>query len=200
VEKLFLEKAKQEIVASALSIPNGNYVQIISEKNASRIVDLIDREKVYFGGDYNIKERYVAPTLLSGVGFADRIMEEEIFGPVLPVISYSNLDTIITEIKARPRPLSLYLFTRSRDVEERVLRELSFGGGCINDAVMHIANGNLPFGGVGESGLGRYHGEAGFGAFSHYKSLLRKPYWLETNLKYSPHTPLKLKLLKWISG
>jgi aldehyde dehydrogenase (NAD+) len=200
VEKAFLEKAKREIVAADLSLANGNYVQIIDEKNTARIIDLIDQTKVYYGGEHNIKERYIAPTLLSGIGFSDKIMEEEIFGPVLPVIGYTDIETVIKEIKTRPKPLSLYFFTRNRSAEKKVLRELSFGGGCVNDAVMHIANGDLPFGGVGESGLGRYHGEAGFGAFSHYKSILRKPYWLETNLKYSPHTPLKLKLLKWISG
>lgn len=200
VEKAFIEKVKQEIIASNLSIANGNYVQIINERNTSRIIGLIDKAKVLLGGEHNLAERYIAPTLMSGVEFSDRIMSEEIFGPVLPVLRYTNLDAAIAEIKARPKPLSLYLFTHDRRVKEKVLHEVSFGGGCVNDAIMHIANGHLPFGGVGASGMGRYHGEAGFQAFSHLKSILDKPVWFEPSVKYFPHTPLKLRMLRWLAG
>jgi aldehyde dehydrogenase (NAD+) len=127
-------------------------------------------------------------------------MSEEIFGPVLPVIRYTDLDRAIAEIKARPKPLSLYLFTKDSVIREKVLREVSFGGGCVNDAIMHISNGHLPFGGVGGSGMGRYHGEAGFQAFSHYKSILDKPTWFEAGVKYFPHTPRKLRLLRRLAG
>jgi len=200
VEKAFIERVKREIKASNLSIANGNYVQIINERNTTRIVGLIDKAKVVLGGEHSLRERFIAPTLMTGVEFTDRIMSEEIFGPVLPVLRYTNLDAAIAEIKARSKPLSLYLFTNDPRIKEKVLREVSFGGGCVNDSIMHISNGNLPFGGVGGSGMGRYHGEAGFHAFSHYKSILDKPVWFEPSVKYFPHTSLKLRLLRWLAG
>jgi aldehyde dehydrogenase (NAD+) len=199
VEKTFLEKAKAEIIAANYSVSNRNYVQIINEKNTSRILELIDKDKVYFGGESNLESRHIAPTLMSNVTFEDRIMSEEIFGPILPVISYTELDPVIAAIKERPKPLALYLFTKDQQTKEKILREISFGGGCVNDAVMHFSNDSLPFGGVGESGIGNYHGEAGFRTFSHHKSILDKPTWMEPNLKYSPHNWLKRKLLKWVA-
>ncbi len=189
VAEPFIEKVKQEIKASNLSIANGNYVQIINERNTARIIGLIDQAKVVLGGDSSLTERYIAPTLMTGVEFSDRIMSEEIF-----------LDAAIAQIKLRPKPLSLYVFTNDRETREKILREVSFGGGCVNDAIMHLANGNLPFGGVGASGMGRYHGEAGFKGFSHYKSVLDKPVWFEPSVKYFPHTSLKLRLLRWLAG
>ena len=162
LEKAFLEKAKAEILAADYSVLNRNYVQIINERNTSRIAGLIDQEKVYFGGQSNLESRYIAPTLMSNVTFEDKIMSEEIFGPILPVISYTELDPVIATIKERPNPLSLYLFTKNEQTKKKILREISFGGGCVNDAVMHFSNDSLPFGGVGESGMGNYHGEAGF--------------------------------------
>jgi aldehyde dehydrogenase (NAD+) len=200
VEKEFIERTKQAIQAAQLSIENGNYVRIINERNTARIIGLIDPAKVVLGGEHSVTERYIAPTLMTGVEFSDRIMSEEIFGPVLPVIRYTDLDRAIAEIKARPKPLSLYLYTKDSVIREKVLHEVSFGGGCVNDAIMHISNGHLPFGGVGGSGMGRYHGEAGFQAFSHYKSILDKPTWFEAGVKYFPHTPRKLRLLRRLAG
>jgi aldehyde dehydrogenase (NAD+) len=198
LEKAFLEKAKAEILAADYSVLNRNYVQISNERNTSRIVGLIDQEKVYFGGQSNLESRYIAPTLMSDVTFEDKIMSEEIFGPILPVISYTELDPVIATIKERPKPLSLYLFTKNEQTKKKILREISFGGGCVNDAVMHFSNDSLPFGGVGESGMGNYHGEAGFRTFSHYKSILEKPTWIEPNLKYYPRPWLKRTLLKLV--
>jgi aldehyde dehydrogenase (NAD+) len=123
-------------------------------------------------------------------------MQEEIFGPLLPVLSYTSLDEAIQMIKSKPKPLALYLFTNDRSTKTKITHELSFGGGAINDAIMHITNHHLPFGGVGDSGIGSYHGEAGFKTFSHYKSMLEKPLKFEPNLKYSPHTEAKLKWIK----
>jgi aldehyde dehydrogenase (NAD+) len=200
VEKVFLEKTMRAIADAHLSLENGNYVQIINERNTARILGLIDPAKVVLGGQHDLAGRYIAPTLMAGVEFSDRIMSEEIFGPVLPVLRYTDLDAVIAEIKARPKPLSLYLFTQDAAVRDKVLREVSFGGGCVNDAIMHISNGHLPFGGVGGSGMGRYHGEAGFSAFSHFKSVLDKPTWFEAGVKYFPHTPLKLRLLRWLAS
>ena len=132
--------------------------------------------------------------------FEDAVMKEEIFGPILPVIEYSNLDDVISKVKALPKPLSCYVFTTSKTIKDKILTEISFGGGCVNDSLMHITNSNLAFGGVGESGMGTYHGENGFKAFTHFKSILDKPTWFETGLKYYPHTLLKLKFIKLMMG
>jgi aldehyde dehydrogenase (NAD+) len=125
-------------------------------------------------------------------------MEDEIFGPILPILSFSNLDEIIKQIKAKPKPLAFYAFSNDKAVKDKLLNEISFGGGAINDTVMHICNPHLPFGGVGESGMGNYHGLAGFNAFSHQKSVLEKPFWFEPPLKYSPYSKTKLSWIKWI--
>jgi len=194
----FLELAKKEIQKSNYSFANKNYVQIINEKNIKRLIDMLDESKIYHGGNYNISERFFEPTIMNNVSFDDKIMQDEIFGPILPVISYENIESIISEIKARPKPLACYVFTNSSEIKSKYLKEISFGGGCINDAVMHITNSNLAFGGVGESGIGAYHGESGFKVFTHYKSVLNKATWFEPNLKYSPQTQYKLKIIKFL--
>ncbi len=196
----FLKAIKQEIENAKLSIENHNYVQIINEKNMHRLISLIDKEKVHYGGYYNIEERYMEPTIMTNVTFDDRIMQDEIFGPILPIIEYDNIDKAIAEVKARPKPLSCYVFTKDKQIKNKILNEVSFGGGGVNDALMHLANSKLPFGGVGDSGIGSYHGEYGFKAFSHFKSVLDKPTWIEPNLKYYPLSLRKLKLIKLIMG
>ncbi|KPA13270.1 aldehyde dehydrogenase [Candidatus Magnetomorum sp. HK-1] len=196
----FLALAKKEIQQSEFSFDNGNYVQIINEKNMERLRNLLDQSKVYHGGTYELSERYFEPTIMSDVSFDDKIMTEEIFGPILPVLTYDNIDTVINEIKARPKPLACYVFTDDNTIKSKILNEISFGGGGVNDAVMHITNSNMAFGGVGESGIGAYHGEAGFKIFTHYKSILDKSTLFEANLKYHPHTKNKLSLIKWMMG
>jgi aldehyde dehydrogenase (NAD+) len=200
VEKEFLEKLKLEIQNSDFSLANNNYAQIIDERNLNRLMAMIDQDKIYLGGLEDKAQRTLTPTVLSNVLPDDKVMEEEIFGPVLPVLSYDNLDNAIALIKSKSKPLSLYLFTESAPLRKKVLSEISFGGGAVNDAIMHFSNSRLPFGGVGNSGMGSYHGKAGFDSFSHYKSIFQKPTWMELNLKYYPHTSLKLKLIKFIMG
>lgn len=200
VEQQFLETVAREIENADYKIENGNYVNIINEKNAARVAGLIDADKVYLGGFFDIEKRFIEPTVMSNVSWDDKVMQDEIFGPVLPVISYDDLDDVIKRIKERPKPLALYVFTQDESIKEKVLNEVSFGGGCVNEAVMHIANGELPFGGVGDSGTGNYHGEAGFRAFSHYKSILDKEVTPDPDLKYSPYTEEKLNMLKSIAG
>ena len=200
VEQPFLEAVAREVNNADYKVENGNYVNIINERNASRVAGLIDANKVYLGGTYDIKKRFIEPTVMTNVVWDDKVMQEEIFGPVLPVMAYEDLDEVIRQIKERPKPLSLYLFTQDERIKEKVLHEVSFGGGCVNEAVMHIANSDLPFGGVGDSGTGNYHGEAGFRAFSHFKSILDKEVTPDPDVKYSPHTEEKLKLLKTIVG
>ena len=200
VEKELLEKLKLEIRQSNFSLENGNYVQIINEKNLDRLKGLIDKDKIWVGGQIDTEQRTMTPTVLLDVLTTDEIMNEEIFGPIFPVVSYDDLDSAITFIKSKSKPLSLYLFTNSDNVRKKILHEISFGGGAVNEAVMHFSNSRLPFGGVGNSGMGSYHGKAGFDCFSHFKSIYQKPNWFELNLKYYPHTKRKLQLIKFVMG
>lgn len=196
VKHAFLDALTEEIRQSDFKIENGNYVQIINERNGERLAALLGQNTIHFGGTYNRETRYFEPTVLADSSFDDSIMQEEIFGPILPVIAYNDLSEAIRNVKERPKPLSCYIFTSDSQIKQRILSEVSFGGGAVNDAIMHVSNSHLPFGGVGESGIGSYHGIAGFNAFSHYKSILDKPTWFELNLKYSPHSLKKLNFIK----
>ena len=200
LKQAFLEALVSEIKTVDFSLRAGAYVQIINDKNLNRLVGLINPSKVYYGGHVDIANRYIEPTVLTDVELTDAVMQEEIFGPILPVIAYDNLSEAIGWVKSRPRPLSCYVFTDDPSIKNRILKEISFGGGAVNDAVMHISNSQLPFGGVGESGMGSYHGFAGFQSFTHYKSILDKPTWLEFSLKYYPHTAGKLRLIRKLLG
>ena len=200
IKKEFLELLKKQIEEFNYSFENENYVQIINEKNFNRLIQLIDKENIYYGGKYNSEKRFIEPTILHNINFSDKIMEDEIFGPLLPVISYRNIDEAILKVKSNPKPLALYIFTNDKKIKNKILNEISFGGGCVNDTIMHISNFYLPFGGVGASGFGSYHGEAGFKTFSHYKSIFEKPFWFEPNLKFPPYTKTKLNLIKKFFG
>ncbi len=197
VEQKFLEQTKKEIISQHFAFENDNYLQIINNDNFDRLTKMIQPEKIYYGGETNAETRYIQPTLMQNVSFDDAVMQEEIFGPILPVISYESLDEAIAKINSLPKPLSCYLFTKSKSIKKKVLKEISFGGGAINETVMHITNSNLPFGGVGFSGTGNYHGEAGFKTFTHYKSVMDKPTWLDPSIRYYPHTSFRLKLMRW---
>ncbi|WP_058535107.1 aldehyde dehydrogenase [Legionella saoudiensis] len=198
----FLEALKKQIeqIIGLNPLESEGYVRIINQKHVERLKKLLDPQKLFVGGQVIEEENYIAPTILKDVRFTDEIMNEEIFGPILPVIPFTDLSATLHEIKIRPRPLSLYVFGRDAAVQQRVLHEVSFGGGCINDVLMHITGSQLPFGGVGESGMGSYHGEAGFKAFSHFKGILKKPFWFEAPIKYQPYTDLKLKIIKALFG
>lgn len=192
----FLEACKIEIEKARYAFEHDNYCQIINDANFNRLVALIDPNKVYSGGSYDRETRFIEPTLLHQISFEDPIMKEEIFGPILPVIVYDELSEALHQIKKLPRPLAAYMFTTRKDERKKMLQSLSFGGGAINDVVMQITNHHLPFGGVGNSGFGNYHGKAGFYSFSHQKSILQKTNWLELPLKYSPLTQRKLRMIK----
>ena len=200
IKDKFLELAKTEIENAHFSIENDNYIQIINDKNVKRLMNIIDNKKIYCGGSSNLSERYIEPTILENVTFEDEIMKEEIFGPILPVIEYDNLDEIILKVKAQPKPLACYIYTEDRKTKNKLLQEISFGGGAVNDSNMHITNTKMPFGGVGNSGSGSYHGEFGFKTFTHYKGILEKPTWFELNLKYFPYTSKKLRFIKLMLG
>jgi aldehyde dehydrogenase (NAD+) len=198
LEQEFLTLAKAEIANEQFAVANDNYVQIINSKNLQRLANLLDPAKVFCGGGFNEQTRVFEPTIMQQVNFDDKIMQEEIFGPILPVITYENLDEAISEIKKREKPLSCYVFTSSTTLKNKIINELSFGSGAINECIMQITNSNMPFGGVGESGIGAYHGEFGFKTFSHFKSMLEKPSWFEPSLKYYPRTKLKFNLIKFL--
>lgn len=196
IEQKFLALCKTEIEKEQFSFDNGNYTQIINDKNLKRLQEMIDPAKVYCGGKIDVEQRYFEPTIVQNVSFNDTVMQEEIFGPILPVIAYDSLDEAIVKVSELTRPLACYVFTSSNKTRKKVLAELSFGGGAINDTVMHITNSNLPFGGVETSGIGSYHGEAGFKAFTHYKGILEKSTLLELPLKFYPQSKGKLWWIK----
>lgn len=149
------------------------YCRIINDRHFRRLIVLLDSKKIIYGGRSNQEDRYIEPTILSPVDWDDPIMQDEIFGPILPILAYSDLDNIIRKINERPKPLSLYLFSEDESVEKRITEEISFGGGAINNTIMHVVSHFLPFGGVGSSGMGKYHGKYSFETFSHYKSILK---------------------------
>ncbi len=175
-----------------------NYVQIVNEQNYNRLEKLIPTQKVYYGGQTNNENRSIAPTLLHNINFEDSIMKDEIFGPILPVIAFENLEGVINKIKEKEKPLSLYLYSKNKNIIKKILNEISFGGGAINESIVQISNPNLPFGGVGASGIGSYNSKSGFDTFTHYKSILHKTTWLEPNIKYTPFTEIKMRILKFI--
>jgi aldehyde dehydrogenase (NAD+) len=176
-----------------------DYGRIINERHFLRLVRLIDPDKVVHGGQYDAAERYIAPTLMTDVTLDDPVMADEIFGPILPILRVGSLEEAITTIKRHPNPLALYLFTGDREDEHKVIERVSFGGGCINNTVTHLADPNLPFGGVGASGMGAYHGRHSFEAFSHRKSVMKTASFLDPSIKYPPYAG-KLGLMRRLIG
>lgn len=195
-QEQFCELIKQSIYSFYGENPlqNQDYASIINSKHFNRLVDLLDTEKVYFGGHTVAEELYIEPTILTGIDWNHKIMQEEIFGPILPILTFQNIDEVIRSVKDHYKPLSLYLFTTKKDQQQKVIDEIQFGGGCINDTVAHLGNLDLPFGGIGHSGFGSYHGKAGFEEFSHQKSILKKATWLDLPLRYPPYEGN----LKWL--
>ena len=174
--------------------------RIINGKEFDRITGLIDPEKVVLGGQSDRDDLYIEPTVMAGVTPGDPIMQEEVFGPVLPLINYENLDNLILELKRKPAPVALYIFSGDVKKAKKILKEVPCGGGMVNEVVLQFINMNTPFGGMGASGMGRYHGRTGFEAFSHYKAILAKPHWFVLFLKYPPHRDLNLRIIKVVLG
>lgn len=175
-----------------------DYGRIINEAHVHRLSSLINEERVFVGGDVDLANLYIAPTILENILFEDRIMEEEIFGPILPIIEYQDITDVIDKIKTKHKPLALYLFTEDKRLEEKIIGSISFGGGCVNDTLNHLVSPFLPFGGVGYSGMGAYHGEKSFETFSHMKSILKRSTTFNPNVIFPPYSSEKLKLLKRI--
>jgi acyl-CoA reductase-like NAD-dependent aldehyde dehydrogenase len=173
--------------------------RIINDKHFERLQGYLQEGTIYCGGTTDPEERYIAPTIITDPPMDGQLMQEEIFGPILPVVTYDKLDDALTIINSRPKPLALYIFTNNSGFEHYVLNNTDSGGGCINDTVVHLTSPDLPFGGVGESGMGAYHGEAGFRTFTHPRSFLKKSNLIDPNIRYAPFRN-KLNLLKKLMG
>jgi aldehyde dehydrogenase (NAD+) len=176
-----------------------DYARIISEKHFDRLVKFLEDGKAIIGGETKSSERYIAPTVIDHVSLEDSVMQEEIFGPILPIIEYTDIAEAIALINSRPKPLALYLFSQNKNLQKRVLQETSSGGVCLNDTLMQFGASSLPFGGVGDSGIGNYHGKASFDTFSHHKSVLQNSFWLDLKWRYAPYES-KLPLIKKLLG
>lgn len=179
--------------------PEGRYSEmpvIINEKHFQRVTRLMKGEKTVIGGETDESRRFIEPTVLTGITPDSPIMQEEIFGPVLPIMTYSKLEECIRFIRSRPRPLALYLFTENRSAERKILDHCSFGGGCINDTIIHLANPRMGFGGVGTSGMGSYHGKLSFDTFTHYRSIVKKSSRIDLPVRYHPYSERNFKLLR----
>ena len=178
-------------------LDNKNYGKIINEKHFDRILGLIDKEKVVYGGNSDRDALRIEPTVMDNVTFSDAVMQEEIFGPVMPVLTFDSLDEVIRNVNAMPHPLALYLFTSSKATAKKVTARCGFGGGCINDTIIHLATTEMGFGGFGESGMGSYHGKTGFDTFTHYKSIVDKKTWLDLPMRYQPYRKMHEKMVRF---
>lgn len=205
VHRTVKEKLIQEIKKSITafygedSLRNEDYPKIINQKHFERLLGLLKSGRIVEGGRSEEKTRQIAPTILDDVIWESPVMREEIFGPLLPVLEFESFDAALSIVNQHPKPLALYLFTRSKDHEAQAINKTSFGGGCINDTIIHLANPNLRFGGVGESGMGQYHGKGSYDTFSHVKSIMKKSNLLDIPLRYPPfknHLSLIKKLMK----
>lgn len=177
---------------------NKNYGKIISQKHFDRLSGLIEPEKIILGGQTNKDTLQIAPTVMANVTWQDKVMQEEIFGPVLPILTFENIEEVIDLLNRKPKPLALYLFSNDKQTIKQITSRCRYGGGCINDTIVHLATTEMPFGGVGESGMGSYHGAQGFKTFSHTKSIVDKKNWIDFPVRYSPYKKLYLKLLKFL--
>lgn len=193
----FLKSLKNSIIDfySEDQINNRDYPRIINKEHFDRLINLLEDQDIFYGGAYNSQDLKIQPTIVDNVDFSNKLMEEEIFGPIFPILTYGDLDILIMNLKRMPKPLALYYFTLRNKNADKVIREVSFGGGCINDTIVHLANPHLEFGGVGESGTGGYHGKYGFMNFSNRKSILKKSKVVDIDLRYPPFNK-KLKLIK----
>lgn len=177
-------------------LKNPNYGKIINEKHFERILGLINGEKLVYGGQSEPESLRIAPTVLNNITWDDAVMGEEIFGPLLPILTFDTLDEALDTVEAHPHPLALYFFSEDKAAQKKVLDTCRFGGGCINDTIIHLATSDMPFGGVGESGMGSYHGRVGFETFSHYRSIVDKKTWMDLPIRYQKYTGLKEKMMR----
>lgn len=189
IKDALIAELKRQITAQYGPKPleNPDYGRIVNQKHFDRLLGLLDSEKAVIGGQFKRETLQIAPTVLDGVTADDPVMGQEIFGPLLPVLTFESYDALYASLAPEPKPLALYLFSRDKTRIQEALRRLSFGGGCVNDVVIHLATSEMGFGGMGESGMGAYHGQAGFEAFSHRKSIVDKKLWIDLPMRYQPY-------------
>lgn len=199
IKEEFIEYFKEALIEQYGDNPlkNQDLCKIINQKHYNRLKELINNQNIIIGGEYDDKLLKIAPTIIDNVTYTNKIMEDEIFGPILPILVYNDIEEVINYINVNPSPLALYLFTNRKEIENKILKSCNFGGGCINDVIVHFANENLPFGGVGESGIGAYHGKNSFDTFTHYRSLIKKSNLIDIRFRYAPYTSIKEKIIKW---
>ena len=198
VKDALLEEIVRQITVQFGPAPldSPSYGKIVNQKHFQRLLGLIQPEKVVCGGTWQEEALRIAPTVMDAVTWQDPVMGEEIFGPILPVLTFSHIPEVLELLKDRPKPLALYLFSRNKGHIRSVTERCSFGGGCVNDVVIHLATSAMGFGGVGESGMGAYHGRVGFETFSHRKSIVDKKTWMDLPMRYQPYLPLHEKLIR----
>ena len=197
-EKLIKEVQKQiRRQYGKQPLHNSDYGKIINEKHFDRILGLIDEKRVVHGGGSDRNTLRIEPTVMDNVTFFDAVMQEEIFGPVMPVLTFDSLDEAIRRINSMPHPLALYLFTSDKKAAGKVTARCGFGGGCINDTIIHLATSEMGFGGFGESGMGAYHGKSGFDTFTHYKSIVDKKTWIDLPMRYQPYRKRNEKMVRF---
>lgn len=177
-------------------LENPDYGKIINQKHFERILGLINREKLVCGGESDPETLRIAPTVMKDITWEDAVMGEEIFGPLMPILTYDTLDEAIQTVESHPHPLALYFFSEDKASQKKVLDSCHFGGGCINDTIIHLATSSMPFGGVGESGMGGYHGKVGFETFSHTRSIVDKKTWMDLPIRYQKYNSIKEKMLR----
>lgn len=196
VESRFLEYLKQSIEAF---LPGNNYSDfpfIVNQHHYNRLMGLMEGQDIYCGGSSEPENRRIHPTVLHNVEPGAPVMQEEIFGPILPVLTYNNINEVVDFVKQRPKPLALYLFSTSKQNQNLITKRLSFGGGCINDTIIHLTNPHMGFGGVGESGMGSYHGKYSFDTFTHYKGVLKKSNRIDLPMRYRPYSEKRFDLIR----
>lgn len=199
VKESFVKELKKEIERQYSKTPldNPDYGRIVNSKHFERLLGLISEEKTVIGGKSDSDSLQIEPTVMDNVTWEDAVMQDEIFGPVLPVLTFDSYEEIYDLLNNKPKPLALYLFSQDKKQIKEASARLRYGGGCVNDAVIHLATSEMPFGGVGESGMGGYHGRSGFDAFSHSKSIVDKKTWIDLPMRYQPYNRgLYAKLLK----
>ncbi|MBZ9689561.1 aldehyde dehydrogenase [Clostridium estertheticum] len=174
---------------------SNDFPRIVNERQFDRLVGLLGSGNIVTGGEYSKIEKYIAPTIIDNISWSDPIMLDEIFGPILPIIEFEDLEQVIKMVNSRPKPLALYFFSTNKNHQKRIIEMISYGGGCINDTIMHVASPYLPFGGVGASGMSAYHGKGSYDVFSHKKSVIKKSNLIDVKIRYAPYND-KIKLLK----
>lgn len=197
IKNQLIEEIKKQIILQYTVDPigNPNYPRLISEKQFDSVIRLIRADRLAFGGKSNRVKLKIEPTIVEA-SLSDEIMQTEIFGPVLPVVTFDNLEEVVKHVNSHGRPLALYVFSKNKENQDLIMDRCEFGGGCINDTIVHIATSHMGFGGLKSSGIGAYHGKAGFDAFTHYKSIVDKKTWLDMPMRYQPYSKIKYSIIK----